>query len=172
MLRALGAALALNLSACSAGAPLGASKANPLDAEESAVIYELNRLREGAGIATIVKVCASLNEAASKHSDDMRDRVYTGSTSPDGSTPRSRACAEGFKAACDSSALIGEFIASGSSEGKPTFNQWVNDAMLKEQLVNASFIVAGVGRSLGGNLPTWTLALASTDEPSCTATAP
>src|SRR5690349_12184274 len=77
----------------------GPSSANPLDAEESDLVFSLNEVRDGMGVGAL-KVCASLNVSASGHADDMRDRSYLEETSPDGSTVRSRACEASFEAAC------------------------------------------------------------------------
>jgi len=159
---------ALGLIGCAAeGGANGPSEANPIDAEESRLLYEFNRFREDAGIAQIIDVCASLNSAASAHSDDMRDKGYLADEAPDGSVPRTRACDAGYQPACDESATIAEVVGFGLEEGKGTFAQWEADEKTKAVLMTPAFIVGGVGRSLGGSKPIWTLLLASKSDPSC-----
>lgn len=146
----------------------GASQANPLDAEESALIVGLNKLRAGAGIATPVVVCASLNVSASAHADDMRDNAYLSDTGQDGSTPRSRGCAAGYSAACnDTSTAMAEVVASGLVNGADTLPQWEKDEMTKGLLLNPSLSVIGIGRALQGDVPTWAMDLASKNDASC-----
>jgi uncharacterized protein YkwD len=143
------------------------SQANPIDPEESGLLYELNRFREDAGIAGALIVCKSLNQSASAHSDDMRDKGYLSDTAPDGSTPRSRACAAGYKPACDGSAVIAEVVGAGFAEGKATLLPWTQDENTTMVLTEPSLIAAGVGRSLGADQPMWTLDLTTDDDPSC-----
>ncbi len=146
----------------------GPSEANPLDAEESALIAGLNKLRAGAGITTPVLVCASLNVSAAAHADDMRDNAYLSDTGQDGSTPRSRGCAAGYKPACDNTTTaMAETVASGIVSGAETLPQWEKDAKTKELLLNPAFSVVGIGRAIQGDVPTWAMDLASKDDASC-----
>jgi uncharacterized protein YkwD len=147
---------------------LGPSEANPLDAEESALIAGLNKLRADAGIAAPVLVCASLNVSASAHADDMRDNAYLSDTGQDSSTPRTRGCAAGYKPACsDTSTPMAETVASGIVSGTGTLPQWQKDEATKTLLVNPALTVVGIGRSLQGDVPVWAMDLASKDDPSC-----
>lgn len=146
----------------------GVSQANPLDSEEDALIYELNRFREDNGISGAVVVCKSLNVSASKHSDDMRDNDYLSDEGLDGSTSRSRACDAGYQTACSDTSAMAELVASGLATGKETFNQWATEESTKGLLTNGALIAAGVGRSLGlEDSVVWTLDLASGDDASC-----
>jgi uncharacterized protein YkwD len=151
---------------CGSAEPLGKSEANPLDGEESNLLAELNQTRKEAGIPSVT-VCNVLNESTSAHSDDMRDTGYLKDTAPDGAAPRARACAAGYMAACDSNLAMAEAVASGSPLGEATFSQWMTDESTKALLLDPALLVAGVGRSLGGKAPLWTLDLAAVDEPSC-----
>jgi len=146
---------------------VGPSEANPLDAEESRLVYDLNRAREDAGIAQIAIVCSVLNTTASAHSDEMRDTGVLSDKGADGSTPRSRACDAGYASACDGSATIAEVIGSGYEDGKASFANWLNDEPTKAVLLDPQYVTLGIGRSLGGTKPIWTLDLASIDDPSC-----
>lgn len=145
----------------------GKSQPNPLDVEELNLVLELDQVRKDAGITAPLLVCKSLNQSASDHSDDMRDQGYLRDTSPDGSTSHDRACAAGYDAACSGTVIMAEAVASGAADAKKTLSQWTTDKDTKALLVNASLLVAGVGRSLGGEAPIWTLDLAATDDPSC-----
>jgi uncharacterized protein YkwD len=146
----------------------GPSPANPLDAEESALIAGLNKLRADAGIATPVQVCVALNVSASAHADDMRDNAYLSDTGKDGSTPRSRGCAAGYKPACnDTSTPMAEVVASGLVNGSDTLPQWEKDDKTKTLLVNPALSVIGIGRALQGDVPVWAMDLASKDDASC-----
>lgn len=143
--------------------PLPASDSNPLDAEEGTLLFSVNDLRLQAGVAPVTE-CVSLNTAASVHSDDMRDRVYLSDTSPDGTTARTRLCDAGYQPACDNVALA-ELVGSGLEGGAATLGQW--QTTKSEILLSPGLKVAGIGRSLGGDVPRWTLDLAGEDHTSC-----
>ena len=146
----------------------GPSEANPIDAEESAVIAGLNKLRAGAGITTPMLVCVSLNVSAAAHADDMRDNAYLSDTGPDGSTPRSRGCKVGYSPACDDkTTAMAEVVASGLVNGADTLPQWQKDEKTQALLLNPALSVVGIGRALQGDVPTWAMDLASKDDASC-----
>jgi uncharacterized protein YkwD len=161
-------AVVLGLTACGSveETASGPSEANPLDSEEGTAIYDVNQHRKEAGISA-VKVCASLNVAASAHADDMRDQGYLSDVGKDGSTARQRACAAGYQAACAESTAVAELVASGVPDGHKAVPLWTSDATTNPILLNPSLVVAGIGRSLGGDVPVWALDLAGADEPSC-----
>lgn len=148
---------------------LGPSSANPLDAEESALVSGLNKLRADAGITTPMLVCNSLNVSASKHADDMRDNGYLSDTGLDSSTPRTRGCAAGYQPACNNTSTpMAETVASGIVTGAETLPQWEKDDKTKSLLVNPGLTVLGIGRSLQGDVPVWAMDLAAKDDASCT----
>ena len=97
----------------------------------------------------------------------MRDKDYLSDTAPDGSAPRDRACAAGYKPACNSTAAFAEMIAEGNTVASTTFPQWTMDAMTKPLLLNPGLTVVGVGRSLFGAHPRWTMDMSGADDPSC-----
>ena len=147
---------------------LGPSSANPLDAEESALIAGLNKLRADAGIPTPMLVCVSLNVSVSAHADDMRDNAYLSDTGKDGSTPRTRGCAAGYMPSCNNaSTAMAETVASGIVTGAETLPQWEKDDTTKALLLNPALTVVGVGRSLQGDVPVWAMDLAAKDDASC-----
>jgi len=147
------------------------SQANPLDAIESDLVGRLNDMRTKAGVP-VLKVCATLNQSASFHSDEMRDKGYLKDIGPDGSTTVTRACDAGFSAACDGSVGMAELLAKGFAEAAQTLEQWAADDGTKPVLVNGDFLTVGVGRSMGGQSAIWTLDLAAADDPSCGDAAP
>src|SRR3954469_9916562 len=133
--------LAFALVACGGtDLPSGPSQANPPDAEESSVVFSLNQLRGTSGI-TQVTVCTSLDVSASKHSDDMRDKMYLSDMSPDGTTARQRACDASYTPACTGDLAMAELVASGNATGKDTFLQWVNDKQSNPILMNPNLTV-------------------------------
>jgi uncharacterized protein YkwD len=161
--------LASVCAACSSVEPGGGgpSEANPLDSEEGTLLYDLNQHRTNAGVSQVAG-CRTLNVAASLHADDMRDQAYLNDTGVDGSTPRARACQAGYGGACDgSSVAMAELVASGLEEGHATLPQWIEKADTNAILVDPRFVVAGVGRSLGGDVPVWSLDLGGAEDPSC-----
>ena len=62
---------------------------------------------------------------------------------------------------------MAELVAAGNGDGKLTVDQWKEDAMTGPLLVDPQFTVGGIGRSLFGDRPLWTLDLATMNEPSC-----
>lgn len=160
----------LCLLACSGDAdnptPPGPSAANPLDAEESAMVQAVNDLRGMQGVP-MLQDCAALNVSASKHSDDMRDQGYLDDQAPDGSTPRSRACEAGYQAACGDSAAMAELVASGIYEAEGSLAQWTKRADTTAILIDAGLAAIGVGRADGGESPVWTLDFGGAYEASC-----
>lgn len=167
----LAAALGLSASASACGGETTASNqpSSPdLDADESAALYELNRLREGEGIPGALAGCRSLSKAASAHSDDMRDTGYVAEKGTDGSTPRQRACDAGYAPGCDTVATHAELVASGYDTGEKVAAFWAEDPGRKAALLDASMIVAGIGRSVNAKDESWwTLDLGSVNDASC-----
>lgn len=167
--RPLSLTLALFASACGESPVASNQPSSPdLDAEESAALYEVDRLREGSGVPGALIVCKALSASASAHSDDMRDVGYVAEEGADGSTPRERGCEAGYTPACETAASLTELIASGSGTGKDLVASWAADAGSRAALLDASMIVAGIGRAKNGEGEIWwTLDLASVDHASC-----
>ena len=169
LVRAGALLLALGAVACSTtvGAD-GPSEANPLDDEESALVYQLNQVREMAGIATPLVVCNTLDVSAAAHSDDMRDNDYLSDDAPDGATLRTRACSAGYTPGCNANEAMAEFVAKGIDGGKDTVTKWMSNAMTNATLVEPQLTVVGAGRSITRDgITYWTLDLADKDDSSC-----
>jgi uncharacterized protein YkwD len=161
------AGLALGGIGCSGNVDVqGPSVANPLDAEESAAVAAINTIRTGAGLSSL-KVCTILNVSAAAHADDMRDHGYLSDTSPDGTTSRKRACAAGYTTACSPTSSIAELVASGNASGTAVVQQWDGDPSTTKILRDPVFLVVGVGVSIGGSTPHWSMDLGSADEAAC-----
>jgi uncharacterized protein YkwD len=157
--------------ACSGSAdvvPTGPSQANPLDSDEQSMLAAINSLRAGDGVGQITG-CATLNVSASAHSDDMRDTGYLKDVAPDGSTPRQRACEAGYQSACAETMAMAELVASGNYAADLTLDQWTKDAGTRALLVNPDLLAVGIGLSVGGDSPIWTVDFGGAVEASCSA---
>lgn len=159
----------LTLAACGDSTQGSNQPSDPeLDAEESALIFEVNRLREDAGIADVLIACKALHESASLHSDDMRDKGYVAEKAPDGTSVRSRACDAGYEPGCGDASAMAELVAGGIGKGADVAAQWAGRDDAKAVLLNTSLVVVGAGRSIADDgTPTWTLDLGGADDPSC-----
>jgi uncharacterized protein YkwD len=161
-------ALTSALAGCSGATACdcGPTPPNPLDAEENAIVQDLNIARGMAG-APAVTVCKSLNVSATRHSDDMRDNNYLGMTSPNGSDVRARACMAGYTPACATTIPMAELLAEGNGTGDSTYMQWAGDPNATMHLLEKDLIVVGLGHSIGLNNQYWTLDMASMMDASC-----
>jgi len=168
LLSALHHSLSLPLGACggSTTASDAPSIANPLDADRSAAVHQLNVLRQMAGVPLATN-CVSLNVSASAHSDDMRNNGYLNDVAPDGSTVRTRACTAGYAPGCVASTSMAELVAEGYASGEDTVNQWDADPTSGPLLVNPGLVWVGVGRAIGATDQYWTLDMAGTADASC-----
>jgi uncharacterized protein YkwD len=144
----------------------GPTPANPLDAEDNAIVQDLNNLRNSVGVPAVT-VCKSLNVSAAAHSDDMRNNNYLAMDAPNGSDVRTRACMAGYAAACSTTIPMAELLAEGNPTGDSTFMQWSGDANAKTHLIDQALTVVGLGHSIGLNNQYWTLDMASVADPSC-----
>jgi uncharacterized protein YkwD len=165
-------ALPLGGAACtgSTAADDGPSQANPLDGEEASLMAGLNMLRASqTPPLPSIAVCFSLDISASAHSDDMRDHNYLAQSPPDdaSSTVRTRACTAGYAPACSGNIAMGEVLAEGFGSGATTLTGWEANPTSDGILLNATFIVGGVGRAIGATTEMWTLDLAAVTDPSC-----
>jgi uncharacterized protein YkwD len=154
--------LALGAGGCSGTTTdLAASIANPLDPIRIQLLADVNQVRSSMNLGTFTD-CATLNVAASAHSDDMRDNDYLSDTAPDGSTPRSRACSAGYTPACSTTTIMAELVAQGQPDAMTTVSQWTADPTADGLMLTPSLVVAGIGRSIHtSGTATWSLDLGS-----------
>jgi uncharacterized protein YkwD len=171
----LAAGLAVSLVGCggTTACDCTPTPGNPLDADSNQIVQSLNASRMAKGVPTVT-VCYSLNVSAAAHSDDMRDNGYLSDVSPTTmSTVRTRACSAmpSYAPACSTTNLIpmAELVAEGNGDGTSTYAQWSSDMTAAPILIEAPFVVVGVGHSIGATNEFWTLDLASQNDPSCTA---
>lgn len=137
-----------------------------LDSEEQRFLELLNEHRAANGLPPVA-ACTSLNRAAQRHSEDMRDQNYFSHTGLDGSSPGSRACDACFEA-CQSTGF-GENIAAGNSDAEGTFNQWRTSSGHNANMLGDRYVVVGLGRATGGGPygSYWTNVFAARNDPSC-----
>jgi uncharacterized protein YkwD len=128
-------------------------------------LSSLNEYRQTVGAPTLT-VCRSLNVSASVHADDMRNNGYVSEIGQDGSTPRDRACEAGYAPGC-ANASMAEVVASGSDDPSYTLEQLKKNAASSVVLNDPVYTMIGVGLSLGGETPVWTLDLGSDADASC-----
>jgi uncharacterized protein YkwD len=154
--------LALGAGGCSGSTTdLAPSIANPLDTVRQQLLTLVNQVRTGMSLTAFTD-CATLNVSASAHSDDMRDNNYLSDTAPDGSTPRSRACAAGYTPACSTTTVMAELVAQGQPDAMTTVGQWTADPTADGLMLTPTLIVAGIGRSIHtSGTATWSLDLGS-----------
>lgn len=139
-----------------------------LDADESALLYEVDRLREDNGIPGALIVCKALSTSAALHSDDMRDKGYVAETAPDGTSVRARACKAGYQPGCGDTSAMAELVAGGVTDAVGLVKKWAENPEAKGVLLNTMLVTAGAGRALAEDgTPYWTLDLGGKDDPSC-----
>ena len=137
-----------------------------LDAEEQQFLELLNQHRAANGRAP-VSACTSMNRAAQRHSEDMRDQNYFDHAGLNGSSPGSRACDACFEG-CQSTGF-GENIAAGNSDAEATFDQWRSSSGHNANMLSDRYVVVGLGRATGGGTygAYWTNVFATRNDPSC-----
>ena len=137
-----------------------------LDEEEQRFLELLNQHRANNGAGPVV-ACTSLNRAAQRHSEDMRDQNYFDHTGLDGSSPSSRACDACF-GGCQSTGF-GENIAAGNTDAESTFGQWVDSPGHNSNMLRDGYVVVGLGRATGGGRygSYWTNVFSTGADPSC-----
>jgi hypothetical protein len=148
---------------------IGASDASTaLDAEESAMLVAINQYRASNGVGALT-ACTSLSRAAAGHAEDMRDNDYFQHTGVNGESPWDMACAACFEAGCGPQTEMASGIAAGNESGTATLAQLQAIPGDNANLLNAAFVVIGIGRAVGGGTYGiyWTLQYAATSEPSC-----
>lgn len=134
------------------------SQANPLDADEAALLDALNARRASAGLGLLVE-CPALNSSASLHVDDMRDQSYLTETAPDGSTVRSRACEAGYEPACNKSTAMGEALSRGLDDPAAIAEQLTASSITSVIVLNPDYQAVGVAHAEVASPPVWAIDL-------------
>ncbi|MEU6387906.1 CAP domain-containing protein [Streptomyces sp. NPDC046939] len=119
------------------------------------VLSGINRHRAAAGCRP-VRAQAALSRSARAHSADMARHRRLQHPGTNGSSPRERMRAHGFRAA-----YAGEAIARGTASAASVVRLWMNSPSHHDLILTCRFTHAGVGRVDGPRGPWWTLDLAS-----------
>lgn len=119
------------------------------------VLAGINRHRAAAGCRP-VRAQAALNRSARAHSRDMAGHQRLQHSGANGSSPRERMRAHGFRAA-----YAGEAIARGADGAGSVVSLWMDSPSHHDLILTCRFTHAGVGRADGPDGPWWTLDLAS-----------
>lgn len=108
----------------------------------------VNNTRETTGLARL-QLDGALSEIARLHSRDMRARGFFSHTNPDGATLKQRLEAKGYRVLA-----AGENIAQVHNAPNPAdyaHNLLLDNAEHRENILNARFVLLGVGAEQSGN---------------------
>ncbi|MEM6283867.1 MAG: CAP domain-containing protein [Chloroflexota bacterium] len=114
-------------------------------AQESAeLLNRVNNLRTSLGLAPY-SMNSALNAAAASHARWMAGTGQVSHTQPDGSTPRTRAAAAGYR-----SQFVAENIyGGGNASVNVAWNFWVNSGVHYRGLTNPNYQDVGIGIARG-----------------------
>jgi uncharacterized protein YkwD len=133
--------------------PTGTASTAALPSGLLGQVVDLVNDERAAADCPALAVDERLAEAAGAHAADMVDRQYFDHTSPDGSTPASRAEAAGYSGA------VAENIATGYSTAVAVVEGWMDSPGHRANILDCDQRVTGVGHdpgSLPGYAPgTW-----------------
>jgi hypothetical protein len=124
----------------------------PLDRfreREDRVALLLARERVQAGLLPLAR-SAALDRAAAAHAEDMAARGYMEHEGLDGSTPASRAAAEGYAVPPGNGWLVVETISAISDEPQGPVNWWLSDGLHRRVVLRPTWREMGVGYAAGG----------------------
>jgi uncharacterized protein YkwD len=113
-----------------------------LGAEEVTFLNLINAYRIQNG-APALQVSAALTQSSQWMSEDMATRNYFDHTDSLGRDPFTRMIAFGYNYSTDE----GENIAAGNDTGAATFTQWKNSPPHNANMLNANYLVIGIGRA-------------------------
>jgi hypothetical protein len=111
-----------------------------LDAEETAVLAQINAYRAANGIGPLT-ASPLLDAVAYDHSADMAARQYFDHVTPEGASPFDRMRSAGY----DGGAM-GENLAAGNADAGATFEQWRTSPHHNAAMLNGAYHVIGIGR--------------------------
>ncbi|SEF14629.1 RNA polymerase sigma factor, sigma-70 family [Streptomyces sp. 2112.3] len=115
----------------------------------------INRRRDRAGCGPL-HIDRRLHTAARRHSADMAARQYYEHNAPDGTGPDERITAAGYQWSS-----WGENLDRGPRTAAAAVNDWMGDAMHRDNLLNCTFTSVGIGVVQGAGGPWWTQDLAA-----------
>ncbi|MEU8686644.1 sigma-70 family RNA polymerase sigma factor [Streptomyces sp. NPDC048611] len=134
--------------------PTPTPSATPPDLEKQATVL-INQRRARAGCSPL-RIDRRLHTAAQRHSADMAARQYYEHQAPDGTGPDERITATGYRWSS-----WGENLDRGPRTAAGAVNDWMGDAMHRDNLLNCSFTDVGIGVVEGPGGPWWTQDLAA-----------
>jgi hypothetical protein len=130
--------------------PAGATaQIDPLRPREDRLAVQLGRARVEAGLLPLAR-SAALDRAARAHAQDMAARGYMEHEGPDGSTPRTRAAAEGYETPAGSAWLVVETISARGDESEAALGWWLSDGVHRRVVLRTTWREMGVGFAPGG----------------------
>jgi hypothetical protein len=109
----------------------------------------VGRTRVSAGLLPLAR-SPQLDRAAVLHAQDMAARGYMDHSAPDGSSPASRAAAQGYQTPRGSAWLVVETISAISDEPDGALGWWLSDAVHHRVLMHDFWRELGVGYVQGG----------------------
>jgi hypothetical protein len=107
------------------------------------------RARANAGLLPLAR-SQQLDRAADLHAQDMVTRGYMDHDAPDGSSPGTRAAAEGYDAPRGSAWLVVETISANSDEPDGAIGWWLSDGVHRRVVLRNYWRELGVGYVKGG----------------------
>ncbi|MEW2433166.1 sigma-70 family RNA polymerase sigma factor [Streptomyces caniferus] len=121
--------------------------------EQATALINLRRARAGCGP---LRIDPRLHSAARSHSADMAARQYYEHDTPDGTGPDERITAAGYQWSS-----WGENLDRGPRTAAAAVNDWMGDAMHRDNLLDCKFTSVGIGVVEGAGGPWWTQDLAA-----------
>ena len=134
--------------------PTPTPSATPPSLEEQATEL-INQRRAQAGCGPL-RIDRRLHNAARRHSADMAARQYYEHDAPDGTGPDDRITAAGFRWSS-----WGENLDRGPRTAAAAVNDWMGDAMHRDNMLDCKFTAVGIGVVEGTGGPWWTQDLAA-----------
>lgn len=108
------------------------------------ILETVNRLRADAGLQAVV-LEPTLNAAAQAHAADMLARGFYDHRTPEGTTPRQRTAAAGYR----DTRLIAENIAKGAFTPSEVVERWMNSPGHRQNILRPRAGEMGVGVAFG-----------------------
>ncbi|WP_150127230.1 CAP domain-containing protein, partial [Streptomyces decoyicus] len=134
--------------------PTPTPSATPPSLEEQATEL-INQRRARAGCGPL-RIDRRLHTAARRHSADMAARQYYEHDAPDGTGPDDRITAAGYRWSS-----WGENLDRGPRTAAAAVNDWMGDAMHRDNMLDCKFTAVGIGVVEGAGGPWWTQDLAA-----------
>jgi len=114
--------------------------------QEAKMLSLVNALRAESNLAPL-RMSKMLGATARHKSLDMANRDYFAHTNPDGITASQLRKDHGYVF----NTVSGENIAAGNDTADETFEQWKNSPPHKENMLNSSYKMLGVGYAFNAN---------------------